>query len=523
MARVRRMDAAAGLSGGLPRLATNPAFDAEVLRAGDLSQPTARTRRRRSLVRRSLLVADLISLVTVLLLVEAYAVGTAGVTGATKVGVYMSILVIVIGTMGMYGLYGRDETRADHTTVDDLSAVFHAITVCAVAAAGISSLAGDAASVVPAVCVGWLGAVFLVPVGRGLARTVARRRNEYVQNVLVVGAGQIGQLMARKLLNHPEYRLNVVGFVDDEPLARADDVSEVPVLGGTADLPVIARQYDVERVIVAFTNTSHTEQLRRVRAAQQMDLQVDIVPRLFETVGPNVDINVFEGLVVMALPQARLSRPNLVAKRALDIVVSASALIALFPFLIAIAVAIQLESGPGALFRGRRIGRGGRHFDQLKFRTMHQVSPAAFQALLDANPSMKRQFAETQKLVADPRVTRVGRLLRRLSLDELPQLWNVLRGDLSLVGPRPITDAERLERYEPVLGTTSAEPTIGYWDVEALRPGLTGYWQINGRSSMSFDERQRLDTAYLTSWSLKLDLAILARTLRALVAGRGAY
>jgi undecaprenyl-phosphate galactose phosphotransferase len=218
------------------------------------------------------------------------------------------------------------------------------------------------------------------------------------------------------------------------------------------------------------------------------------------------------------------------------VVVSAAALALLAPVFAAIAAAIRLEDGGRLVYAGVRVGKAGRLFRQLKFRTMRPEfcdgpsvqglrAAEAFQELLDRNPALRDEFALTQKLADDPRVTRVGRFLRRTSLDELPQLWNVLKGDLSLVGPRPVTEREMHERYRPRILAPDADATflIGYWDSPGLRPGLTGYWQISGRSTMSFDERVRLDTAYLTSWSLGLDLQILAKTVRVVVRARGAY
>jgi exopolysaccharide production protein ExoY len=215
----------------------------------------------------------------------------------------------------------------------------------------------------------------------------------------------------------------------------------------------------------------------------------------------------------------------------MDLVVASLLLVVAAPLLALIALAIRLDSRGPAIYRGERIGRGGRTFHQLKFRTMRQEVSAGpayggsaateyLHALL-TDEELREEFERTQKLKGDPRVTRLGRVLRRTSLDELPQLWNVLVGDLSLVGPRPITERERIERYAG--DVDPPDRPLGYWDIDAFRPGLTGYWQISGRSLMSFEERIRLDTAYLTGWSLGLDINILAKTLRSLAVTGGAY
>jgi exopolysaccharide biosynthesis polyprenyl glycosylphosphotransferase len=438
--------------------------------------------------------------------------------------VYVGFGIAAIAVLWAYGLYGRDEYRADHTTIDDLPAIFNAITLAGFLAFAALVLADEPAPELAAA--GWATALVTVPTMRAVGRIVARRRREYVQNAIIVGFGDVGQLMARKLLTHPEYGLRLVGVIDDNPLPLRHDVHGVRVLGGPEDTARVIREYEVERAIVAFSGQTHTDELALIRQLRDLDLQVDIVPRLFEIVGPSAGINVFEGMTVMALPPRRLSRGRLMVKRALDVAVATAAIVATLPFAFVIAVALFLTDGRPLLYRGERIGQGGHRFMQLKFRTMAKGwTQQAFTNWLAENPTQADEFRRTQKLTDDPRVTRVGRFLRRTSLDELPQLINVLRGDLSLVGPRPITEVEQRERYrERLVDPGSAEAfTLGYWDVEGLRPGLTGYWQISGRSTMSFEERIRVDTAYLTNWSLSLDIAILARTIRALFATRGAY
>jgi exopolysaccharide biosynthesis polyprenyl glycosylphosphotransferase len=439
--------------------------------------------------------------------------------------VYVGAAVAMLGLFASRDLYGRDETRADHTTVDDLPAICNAITTGAFLSLALLVLSG--ASSPEVAIVAWGVALVTIPAVRTAATIIARRRPDYVQKTVVVGGGSIGQLMARKLLDHPEYGLRLVGLIDDHPMPLEGDVERVPVLGGPADTARIVQEHEVERAIVAFSRRGHHDELDLIRQLRDSGIQVDIVPRLFEAVGPSAGINVVEGMPVVALPPCRISRGRLIVKRGVDIAVAGAALVALLPIAVLLAAAVVVSTGRPLLYRGERIGPGGRRFMQLKFRTMStRWTSERFDEWLDGHPLQAAEFRRTQKLSHDPRITRVGHFLRRTSLDELPQLVNIIRGDLSLVGPRPITEAEQHERYQR--GTTdhvrSPETfALGYWDVEGLRPGLTGYWQISGRSTMSFEERMRIDTAYLTNWSLRLDLAILARTARALFATRGAY
>jgi exopolysaccharide biosynthesis polyprenyl glycosylphosphotransferase len=311
-----------------------------------------------------------------------------------------------------------------------------------------------------------------------------------------------------------------VGLVDSEPKERRDDLEHLALLGGPERLPAVIRLFDVERVIVAFSNQPHEETLELIRSLKELDMQVDIVPRLFETVGPNVGWHMLEGLPLVSLPPLRLARSSALLKRAVDIVLASFALVVAAPFLIVIAVAVKLDSRGPVVYRHERVGRSRRTISVMKFRTMRleacrgekyggQVAEEAFNELM-ADPVRAQEFEKTYKLLDDPRVTRVGRFLRRTSLDEVPQLLNVVVGDLSLVGPRAITTDE-LWRYGDRVE-----------DLLAFRPGVTGYWQINGRSKLGYTDRVRLDVAYLTGWSIGLDLRILARTLRTLLSRSGA-
>jgi lipopolysaccharide/colanic/teichoic acid biosynthesis glycosyltransferase len=425
--------------------------------------------------------------------------------------------------------------------------VFHLVTVGTWLFLALARLGGAKSPTVLQSVGFWAFAIFFVCVARVSARAVCRRQIAYLQNTVVLGAGEVGQMVARKLRKHPEYGINLVGFVDAEPTPMAPDLEGLSILGLPEDLPSIVRIFDIERVVIAFSQEEHEDTLALVRKLTDYEVQVDIVPRLFEVVGPNVDIHTVEGLPLVGLPPLRLSRSSLMLKRSIDIFASVVGLLLLTPLIAAIALAIKIDS-PGPIFyRGERVGRNSRRFRLFKFRTMKleycrgdryggQSAEKEFERML-GDPLLREEFETTHKVGADPRVTRLGAFLRRSSLDELPQLLNVLTGDLSLVGPRPITSDE----YDLLVGkrdsggiaarlfareneaVPAAYPLSGYWELEDLRPGITGYWQVTGRSAIGYDERVRLDLAYVKSWSLKLDSAILAKTLRTLISSRGAY
>jgi exopolysaccharide biosynthesis polyprenyl glycosylphosphotransferase len=351
---------------------------------------------------------------------------------------------------------------------------------------------------------------------------------------VIVGAGHVGQLVARKFVRRSDWGLNIVGFVDADPKKRHPDVAHLPLLGPPEWMPAIVRLFDVERVVIAFSGDSPGETLKLVRRLSDLHVHVDIVPRLFESLGPSGYIETVEGLPIIGLPPLRLSPVARRAKRTIDLFAAGAGLAVLFPVLLLIAAAIRLESEGSPFYRHRRVGTNGKPFDLFKFRTMHRRycrgvrygaagAEEAFARLM-SDPSRRREFDEDFKLTSDPRVTKVGAFLRRTSLDELPQLFNVVLGDLSLVGPRPIV-ADEIARYvtDDAVPSSLGREVTGYWDIPDLRPGITGYWQINGRSDSSYAERVRLDAAYVRNWSLRLDLEILARTLRVIVSKRGAY
>jgi exopolysaccharide biosynthesis polyprenyl glycosylphosphotransferase len=503
------------------------------------SRTTASLPRRRALMSRALLLGDIVALAGAFILTQAIVRMTTPVTpGAVKPWTEVALFLLTLPMWALlgvaYGLYGRDAVRTAYTTVDDLVSTFHLVTVGTwLVYAG--SLLTDLASPTPRkIATFWVLAITLVALVRAAVRFVSRRRVAYLQNTVIVGAGHVGQLLARKFLRRADWGLNVVGFVDADPKERHPDITHLPLLGPPERMPAIVRLFDVERVVIAFSGDSPGQTLKLVRRLSDLHVHVDVVPRLFESLGPSGYIETIEGLPIIGLPPLRLSPVARRAKRTLDLLVAGVGLVVLSPAFLLIASAIRLESKGSPFYRHRRVGTNGEPFDLLKFRTMRREycrgaryggagAEEAFARLL-SDPSQRRKFEENFKLTRDPRVTRVGAFLRRTSLDELPQLLNVILGDLSLVGPRPIVTAE-MARYvtDDADPSTLGREVTGYWDILDLRPGITGYWQINGRSDSSYADRVRLDTTYVRNWSLRLDLEILARTLRVVVSKRGAY
>jgi exopolysaccharide biosynthesis polyprenyl glycosylphosphotransferase len=320
----------------------------------------------------------------------------------------------------------------------------------------------------------------------------------------------VGQLTARKLLAHHEYGINLVGFVDSEPKERRSDLGHLTLLGPPEELPEMIKLLDVERVIIAFSNDSHEETLDLIRSITDLDVQIDIVPRLFEVLGANVGIHTVEGVPLISLPPLRLSRSSRLLKRAMDVVIAALALVVLTPLFVVVALAIKVTSRGPVFFRQIRMGEGDKTFRIFKFRTMSADAESQKQNVAYLNMHA-RGDSRMFKIPNDPRVTRVGSFLRRSSLDELPQLLNVLKGEMSLVGPRPLILDE--------------DQHVEDWARKrlSLRPGITGLWQVLGRSDIPFEEMTKLDYLYVTNWSLGEDLRLIFLTLPALARSRAAY
>ena len=501
--------AAASPSAAEPRSLLAQADD-RTLRILEHRRRTGWARRRGWLVKRALLLSDLLGLTIAFGLAQVVVSESTSLTGALGHGletlVFLATLPLWVVVAKLYGLYDRDEQRTDHTTIDDLPGVFHLVTVGAwvfFAGAWLSTAAEpDLAKFI----LFWGLSIVLVMVFRGFARAFCRRTITYLQNTVIVGADDVGQLTARKILRHPEYGINLVGFVDGAPHELREEIEHVAVLGRPDQLLEIISLFDVERVIVTGDTTDETLDL--VRSLKDVEVVVDIVPQLFELMSSNAGLHTIEGLPMVSLPPLNLAPSSRLLKRTMDVVVSAVALLVLSPVFLLVAIAIELDSRGSVFFRQVRMGALGKEFTILKFRTMNPGADARRAEVAHLNVNGDPRMFKARN---DPRVTRVGRFLRRTSLDELPQLWNVLRGQMSLVGPRPLPLDEDCH--------------VGSWARRRLdlRPGMTGLWQISGRSELDFDDLVRLDFLYLERWSVGLDLAILLKTVPAVISRRGAF
>ncbi len=406
-----------------------------------------------------------------------------------------------------YNLYERQGRSISLATFDELGDLFHALLAGSLIFLILSQVLRrmmDAEVFFPVEAAIFLAtALPLVLLLRGSVRSWVLPSVMQPRRTLIVGAGDVGQVVERKIRSHPEYGLDLVGFVDEQPHTGA----KAPLVGAPSDLPQLVDKLEIDWVVLAFSQASYEDTLDLLRAARRPDVHLSIVPRFFEVFASNATIQELEGMPVVNLPPMRLSRSVRVLKRAVDVTAAGLGLLVLAPLLAVAAAAIKLDSRGPVFFRQERHGRGGSVFEILKFRTMVDGAEAQRQALATENEVDGALF----KIKDDPRITRVGGFLRTTSIDELPQLWNVLKGEMSLVGPRPFVVHESSQ----ITGWASRRLD--------LTPGITGLWQVLGRNDMPFDEMVKLDYIYVTNWSIWWDLKILAQTIPVVLGRRGAY
>jgi exopolysaccharide biosynthesis polyprenyl glycosylphosphotransferase len=476
--------------------------------AGAQSASSARREHGRGwLVRRMLAVSDVVGLSVAFGATELAFAGQSGLI--SSVGASLETLVFagtlpvwVIGAK-LYGLYDHDDERAYHSTVDEIASVFHLVTVCAWGFFALSWVTGLTDPNQKKLATFWLLAIVSMTLARSGARAFARRLPPYVQNTVIVGAGTVGQVIGRKLFQHPEYGMRLIGFVDTGPKDQRGDLQQLKILGGPDDLPRLVRERSIDRVIFAFSNDRHDEALESIRLLRELNVQVDVVPRLYEAFGEQVVFHSVEGLPLLGLPPVGLSRASRLIKRGIDVVGAAVGLLLIMPMFVVVSIAVKLDTPGPVFFRQRRLGMHMREFTVLKFRTMNvDADEAPHRAYIDRlmTAELAPEDGGLYKLDRSNEVTTVGHWLRRTSLDELPQLLNVLWGDMSLVGPRPCIPYET-DHFEP-----------HHFERFRVPAGLTGLWQVTGRAHTTFADALQLDVTYARSWTLGLDLRLLART-----------
>ena len=451
---------------------------------------------RRRVLRRTLAFADIAVLAAVLF-------AAVGALGGERLSLAAPLVIFgLIFVMKARGLYDRDEHRLHRTTLDEIPRLFEVATLCAL----VTWLLGDVLVVAgdidrTQVLVIWALLFVLLIVGRSVGRYLATRFTD-PERCLVIGDGEAAEAVRAKLALTGARPAEVVGWLEGETVAGGSGGSR-PVL--PQGLYGVMAEKCIHRVIVAPGKVDPDALLHMVRELSDMDVAVSVLPATPPVAGSSVELDDIHGLTLLGVRTFEIGRSSRILKRSFDLIASGAALLVLSPVLLVIAVAIKLDTSGPVVFRQRRIGRHGEGFQILKFRSMFDGAEEMRESLRERN-----EADGLFKVEDDPRITRVGRVLRSWSLDELPQLVNVLRGEMSLVGPRPLVPDEDLL-------------VVGYYRERLdLAPGITGYWQALGSYRIPLFEMVRLDYLYVATWSLWHDLQILLRTIPYVVGRKGA-
>jgi exopolysaccharide biosynthesis polyprenyl glycosylphosphotransferase len=481
------------------RLPFVPGSIRDIGAAGDIpeARSTDEARRRDALYRRALAFADILA-ATCAILVALPGLGADGVTPLAVVG--YSLSVVLVGKVA--GLYDRDQHLIRKTTLDEAPDLFRVATLYTL----IVFIGGDQIVHGPLGSDQGLGLWALLFIFMLVFRATARRIARWLapeERCLLLGDHEAGAWLASKIANSHGLKAQIVGRVALDP--DPPGANGLPILGEFDTLGVVLAAQDIDRVIIAPGESQSDHILDAVRLVKALGVKVSVLPRLFEVMGSSVEFDDIDGAAVLGLRGYGLSRSSGILKRSLDLVGSALGIVLIAPLLAMIAIAIKLDTRGPVFFRQRRMGRLNTPFDMLKFRTMVDGAESQKAALLAHNEAGGGLF----KIEADPRITRVGRFLRRTSLDELPQLFNVLRGDMALVGPRPLVMDE--------------DARIDGWRRRRLllTPGMTGLWQVFGSARIPMHEMVKIDYMYGANWSLWLDVKILLRTVPFVLGRRG--
>ena len=425
-----------------------------------------------------------------------------------SISVGVAIVAVWVGMRVLLGLYpGYGLNRAEELRLQTY-AVFSTLAIIAVATVVLQ--VGDLISRLLLV-LAFLGLLVLAPLVRYAVKWRLMKAGMWGKPVALMGCGEVGAQLTRQLKKEWELGFRPIAVFDDRQVPTGALLEDVPFGGTLADATYLARDHDVNTVIFAMPYTRRKHLAKYVDLARLNFRHVVIVPNLAGITNSAVVARDFAGIFGVEVRYNLLDPRALRMKRALDLTMTIGGGLIILPLVLFISALVWLESRGQVYYRAQRIGQNGKLFSCLKFRTMVPDAEDLLQQLLAENAEAREEYAKYHKLRVDPRVTRIGRFLRKASLDELPQLWNVLRGEMSLVGPRPYLPRESAD--------------IGLKQNEILRvpPGITGPWQVSGRNNMSFDERVQMDTDYVQNWSVWLDLTLLARTVKAMVLDRATY
>lgn len=423
--------------------------------------------------------------------------------------VAMSFVLLWIVLYISFGMYNRHNLLGGTT---EYARVFYATSTGVIIVAFITFLFPDFVLARGWLLLSWLFSSLFTIINRFTFRRIVyflRTRGYFLSNAVILGANNEGWLLAEQLTSWKTSGLKVIGFVDKKFPSETPFFNHVKVLGSVDQLDEIINKYDVEELILASSSITSRDRMAEIfyRYGISSEVNVRMSSGLYEIICTGLTVKEFGYVPLVEINQARLIGFDKLIKFVLDYCVSIPLMVLSFPLFALIMLAIKLDS-PGPVFHRRRVlGRQGRKFDAFKFRTMHTNGDS----ILASYPELEAELATNHKLRDDPRVTRLGKWLRKYSLDELPQFFNVIKRDMSIVGPRMISPKE-INEYDK-----------WYMNLLTVRPGITGYWQVSGRSDVTYEERVRLDMHYIRNWTLWFDLQLIIQTIPAVLRKKGAY
>jgi exopolysaccharide biosynthesis polyprenyl glycosylphosphotransferase len=429
-----------------------------------------------------------------------------------SVDYYQDLVFIIVplwlGIFGVMGLYSRKNLLSG---TQEYSLAFNATTIGMISVVAAGFLLTDFIVARGWLLLAWMFAFLFTAMGRFIIRRVVyalRVRGYFISPAVIVGVNDEARSLAEQLTIWKTSGLLILGFLDEDVPVDTPVYSNLRSLGRIDKLKSIIEQFDVKEVILTTSALSREEVVTIFKEyGVSNNLNLRLSSGLFEVITTGLQVTELASVPLVRVNKARLTGIDNVLKFILDYLITIPGLVLISPVLLLIAVLIKLDSPGPIIYRRRVMGVNGVQFDAYKFRTMNPNGDE----ILERHPELKAELEENHKLVEDPRITRVGQFLRKTSLDELPQLFNVLKREMSLVGPRMISPLE-MKKYDK-------------WDMNLLtvRPGITGLWQVSGRSDVSYAERVRLDMYYIRNWSIWLDLELLMQTIPAVLRGRGAY
>lgn len=413
-----------------------------------------------------------------------------------------SIFLVVFYFRGLYPGFGIDVIQELKTLTQGISIVFAFLALMTF----LIDRTGEYSRF--AFLLSWVIAILSVPLGRATIRKLFGNKSWWGIPVIIIGAGRAGEQVIKSLKKHPQIGLRAIVAVDDD-VDKWGYIYQIPVIGGLEIIPELTRKLSVDHAIIAIPRVSKQRQQEIIKKYSKYFSNVTIIPELYGLNTLWVSTQDLGGILGLKVQQSLLQRTAKIQKRIFDIIFASLLIILSIPLYIIIAIAIKLDSKGSILFYQKRVGLNHKKFKMIKFRTMHVDAERRLYQILKENPDLYNEYKVYHKLKNDPRLTRIGKFLRKYSLDELPQFFNVLKGDMSLTGPRAyqIFEHEKVNSHEDI--------------IFKVKPGISGLWQVTDRNQTSFEERKITDIYYIRNWSMFLDFYILARTIVVVLRGNG--